>query len=107
LGLSASLSFVNFVSQSDPEVKRYVDTLKPDDVTFVMLSTGTVSENKNIKIQEAFSFEILAVQNTQFIEYRIPGTPYFVLVSADGIIKATQYAGSAEDIAAFVLSAKK
>lgn len=90
-----------------PEVKRYVDTLKPDDVTFVMLSTGTVSENKNIKIQEAFSFEILAVQNTQFIEYRIPGTPYFVLVSPDGIIKATQYAGSAEDIAAFVLSAKK
>lgn len=81
-----------------PEIKRYVQELKSSNVIFIMLSLGTPEENQWVKLEEDFSFEILNVERLQFTDYRIPGTPYFVLIDPNGEIRATVMVNRAEEL---------
>lgn len=89
-----------------PELRRFTETLQPADLTFVMLSAGTEEENSALKAKEDFAFEILAAGREQFIDYRIPGTPYFVLIAPNGKIILTETTNSAEGIAKIAASEK-
>lgn len=81
-----------------PEIKRYVQELKPTNVIFIMLSLGTPQENQRVKREENFSFEVLHAERLQFTDYRIPGTPYFVLIDPNGKILETFTVNSAEEL---------
>jgi len=81
-----------------PEIKRYNQEMKLNSVVFIMLSSGTPEENQQLKLEEGFTFEILSADRRQFADYRIPGTPYFVLIDLDGKILATAMANSAEEL---------
>ncbi len=81
-----------------PELERLVQEMTSENVNFIMLSSGTPKENQELKLNEGFSFEVLNVSSQQFIDYNIPGTPFFVLIDQDGSIQEIIAVSSVEDL---------
>lgn len=56
------------------------------NVQIVMITTGTLTEERQMKKEEGFKFEILQADQSILGDYRIPGTPYLYLVNNESEI---------------------
>jgi methylamine dehydrogenase accessory protein MauD len=85
-----------------PELKKYTDSELSKGLAIRMLSLGTVAQNQEIKSKQGFKFTILAATEKVFTDYRVPGTPFFVLINPNGQVVKAGSANNAEQIASFV-----
>jgi len=56
------------------------------DVQIVMISEGSIEENKKLASEQGFSFPVLDWQDSVAIDYRVTGTPSFYVIDEEGII---------------------
>ena len=85
-----------------PELKKYTDSERSKGLAIRMLSLGTVAQNQEIKSKQGFNFTVLAATEKEFTDYKVPGTPFFVLINPNGQVVKAGSANNAEQIASFV-----
>lgn len=64
-----------------PELRRFAETQQESGLDVLLLQLGSSpQENLDLKQEQGFPFEVLAADREAFVRYRIPGTPFGVLL---------------------------
>lgn len=88
-----------------PELKRFSESLEAADLALVLLQLGaTPEENRRLKSDQDFRFEILAADEAAFQDYRVPGTPFLVLVDETGGVVRGDTANTYQQIVKLISS---
>jgi methylamine dehydrogenase accessory protein MauD len=82
--------------QTWPELTRFSETHA--DVQVVMFSHGTLEESRQMKQEQDFSFPVLVAQPEVLQAYQVPGTPFFYVIDARGIIAGSGFANTAQEL---------
>lgn len=82
--------------QTWPELKRFSETHA--DVQVVMFSHGALEESRQMKQEQGFSFPVLVARSEVLQAYQVSGTPFFYVIDAQGIIVASGFANTAQEL---------
>ena len=88
-----------------PELKEFSEK-HPAEVQVVMISRGTVEENRRLVEGESLDFPVLAWDDTVARDYRVQGTPFFYVIDGEGMITNKGLANTLEQIEDLVRAAK-
>ena len=67
------------------------------DVQVVMISQGSVEENRQLVAKQGFGFPVLTWEDAMAWEdYQVPGTPFFYVINDEGMITNAGFAGMLE-----------
>ena len=75
---------------------------KREDVQVVMVSRGSQEENQRLVEEEGFGFPVLVWEDRVAQAYRVPGTPFFYVVSEEGVIENKGFANTREQLEVLV-----
>jgi methylamine dehydrogenase accessory protein MauD len=67
-------------------------------IQIIMVSMGTLEENKFLIENEKFSFTVLTADEAVFYDYHVPGTPFFMLIDENGMVVKHGFANSMEEL---------
>jgi len=85
-----------------PHLKTFNE--REEDIRVVMISHGTVEENRQLMEEQGFDFPVLAGDDAIARDYQVPGTPFFYVIDGDGVIANAGFAGTLEQLEALVES---
>ncbi len=77
------------------------------DVQVVMISHGTVEENRQLMEEQGFDFPVLTWDDGVFEDYQVPGTPFFYVIDGEGVIANAGFAGTLEQLEALVADSEE
>lgn len=61
------------------------------DVTVLLISRGSVEENRRLAADQGFTFPVVQWQDQTVRDYHVPGTPFFYLIDARGVIVGSSF----------------
>lgn len=79
-----------------PQVRRFRQ--ENPGLSLVMISRGAPEDHLRLRREQGFDSPILRWEDEVARAYEVPGTPFFTLVDAAGVVARTGFAGSAEEI---------
>ncbi|MEA3339203.1 MAG: redoxin domain-containing protein, partial [Chloroflexota bacterium] len=91
-----------------PHLKTFGERV--GDVQVVMISHGTVEENRQLMEDQGFDFPILPIltwDDGVFKDYQVPGTPFFYVIDGEGVIAKAGFAGTLEQLEALAADSKE
>ena len=83
-----------------PELQAFSKARR--DLPVVMISHGTTAENRQMAAEQGFAFPVLAWAEAVAQQYQTPGTPFFVVVDAQGVITAGGFANTQAEMSGLV-----
>ena len=83
-----------------PHLKAFSET--HPDMRVVMVSNGTVEENRQLVEEQGFDFPVLGWEDDVAGAYRVPGTPFSYVIDGAGMVVNARFAGSLEQLEALV-----
>jgi methylamine dehydrogenase accessory protein MauD len=88
--LAGQMVLLTFSSTHCPGCKEMYPRLKAfkdnQDILVVMISHGTVEENRQLVKEQGFDFTVLTWKDAIVREYQVPMTPFFYLIDEKGVI---------------------
>jgi peroxiredoxin len=87
-----------------PELQQFALSHGNDDLAVALLSFGSATENRSIKQEQHLAIDILTAGQEPFNAYRVPATPFLVLLDANRRVVKSGVANNAEQIESFVSS---
>ncbi len=72
------------------------------DLRVVMISRGSVEENRALVEEQGFGFPVLSWDGTVAGAYQVPGTPFFYVIDGAGTIINRGFAGTLAQLEALV-----
>jgi methylamine dehydrogenase accessory protein MauD len=94
-----------YCAEMYPWLKKFSE--RHSDMKILMISNGSLDENRRLAEAQDFQFPVLIHEGSVAKDYRVPGTPFFYVIDADGIITAVGYASSLEQLEELVNNAQK
>jgi methylamine dehydrogenase accessory protein MauD len=88
-----------------PHLKAFSESRR--DVQVVMVSKGTVEENRKIIQEQDLRFPVLTLEDSQMkiaTDFKVPGTPFFFVLDKQSVIRKTAYANTLDQLKALVES---
>lgn len=61
------------------------------DVTVLLISHGSAEENRHLAATQGFAFPVVQWQDQTARDYHVPGTPFFYLIDARGVIVGSSF----------------
>lgn len=92
-----------FSDVSCPHCQQFWPTLNKfhnsyPDLNILMISNGTTEENSIMKREQSFNFPVLGWDETVAEKYKVPGTPYLILLSTKQNVDLTGYADDLQQV---------
>ena len=75
------------------------------DVQVVMISQGSVEENRQLVQDQSFAFPVLSASGWDdpvMVDYQVPGTPFFYVIDEEGLVANADFANTLEQLKALV-----
>lgn len=101
---------LGFTSISCPVCKATYPYIKvfseeASDIQVILVSRGTTEQNQQLMQEQAFDFPVLTNPedlSQVIIDFNVPGTPFFYVIDASGIIRAVGFANTLEQLHSMV-----
>ncbi|MFP4345416.1 MAG: peroxiredoxin family protein [Anaerolineales bacterium] len=77
-----------------------------EGIQIILLSVGSIEENKQLADEQDFKFPVLTVNEEQLYvisDYQVSGTPFFYLIDPEGVIVNSGFANNSESLNAIVV----
>ncbi|MCK4450291.1 MAG: hypothetical protein KAX26_06840, partial [Anaerolineae bacterium] len=78
-----------------------------EDVQVVMISHGTVEEDRQLMEEQEFDFPALTWDDGGFEDYQVPGTPFSYVIDGEGVIANAGLAGTLEQLEALAADSRE
>ena len=103
-GQKVLLAFSSTHCPACVEVWPHLETFseRAGDVQVVMVSHGTVEENRQLMEEQGFDFSVLAGDDAIARDYQVSGMPFFYVIDGEGMIANAGFAGTLEQLEALV-----
>ncbi|RLB66057.1 MAG: hypothetical protein DRH04_09855 [Deltaproteobacteria bacterium] len=73
-----------------------------EDVQVVLISQGSVAENRQLVAEQGFAFPVLMWDDAVTQNYQVPGMPFCYVVDGEGMIANAGFANTLEALEALV-----
>ena len=94
--LAFSSTSCSACQQTYPQLQAFSNQQR--DLQIVMISRGTLDENQDMVAKQEFAFVVLGWEDAVAKAYQVPGTPFFVAVDGQGVIRANGFANTQAEL---------